>query len=357
MSYSFVASRLSALDKSVMVLTLCVWLAHFAITGTLFYFIPDYPNDIGTLLARAICSVLAAGLCLAIHLLLRQSRNVRPWLLLKALVITIPAAVVLTRLGGWIFYELSQYTRPGEWLRPGMLIADYVGYQWTFFAWGALYTGAAYAIEARRRDQQLAAAQSAAQQAQLLALRLQINPHFLFNTLNTLAGLIVLGRTAESETMVLNLSRFLRYTLSNTLTQYGTVDEEGKILRMYLDVEKTRFSGRLRIVYTIDAECSHALIPSLILLPLVENAIKHGLGDSEHGIAITISAKRQGEDLLLCVEDDGNGNGNARDGLGIGLSNVKQRLHALYGDGAGLQVSASTFGWRSAIRMPWLVAA
>jgi two-component system LytT family sensor kinase len=177
-------------------------------------------------------------------------------------------------------------------------------------------------------------------------------------TLNTLAGLIVLGRTAESEKMVLSLSRFLRYTLASTPSQLTTLSAEIGMLRQYLEIEAARFSDRLKVTWDIPADCEQALVPSLILLPLVENALKYGLGGSEDPVEIVIGAQRQGSALVLRVEDDGATAHCPTTGLGIGLPNARQRLAALYGDSARLdsgplEGTPLKSGWRSAIRMPW----
>ena len=126
------------------------------------------------------------------------------------------------------------------------------------------------------------------------------------------------------------------------------------MLRQYLEIEAARFSDRLKVTWDIPAECAQAMVPSLILLPLVENALKYGLGGSEQPVEIVISARHEGSQLVLTVEDDGgNTHGNANGGLGIGLSNGRQRLAALYGDEARIDSGPLEHGWRSVIRVPW----
>jgi len=347
---------LDALDRSVLVFTVAVWAMHYIMRTTLMYLWPGHSSDWGTLLARLIASSLGVATCVLIHVLLKRTRRDRPWrLLLMSLGLSIPACLLLTYIGEHVFYHLSPYYKayPDRWMAPMELGETYKGYQWIFFAWCALYAAATNIIEVRRRDQQLAAAHSAAQQAQLLALRLQINPHFLFNTLNTLAGLIVLGRNAESEKMVLSLSRFLRYTLASSPSQFATLADEVKMLRRYLEIEAARFSDRLKVTFAIPQDCERALVPSLILLPLVENALKYGLGGSEGMVELTIGAQREGKELLLRVEDDGSGDAGTQTSLGIGLSNIQQRLSALYGSEAQLDAGPVVRGWRSMIRLPW----
>lgn len=350
--------RLDPLDRTVLALTLAVWAMHYAMR-TMLTFMPGdmwQAAEAGSLIARTIASSVGMALCLGIHVLLRQADSDRPWRLLGyALALSVPASLLLTWGGEYVFRHFTSYYTlyPERWMSKLELGETYKAYQWNFFAWCALYAAARNVAEVRRRDQQLADAHSAAQQAQLMALRLQINPHFLFNTLNTLAGLIVLGRTAESERMVLSLSRFLRYTLASAPAQLTSLADEIGMLRQYLDIEAARFSDRLRVTWDVPDECGQALVPSLILLPLVENALKFGLGGSERPIELMIAARCQADQLVLRVEDDGGAAHAHATGLGIGLSNARQRLAALYGDRARLDSGPLEHGWRCVVRLPW----
>ena len=349
--------RLDPLDRTVLALTLAVWAMHYVMRTMLSLMPGDTWIEPGSLWARTVASGIGIVFCLGIHALLKHVGSERPWRLLGyAIFLSFPASILLTWVGEYVFRYFTTYYEmyPDRWMSFMELSETYKAYQWNFFAWCALYAAARNNAEVRRRDQQLADATSAAQQAQLLALRLQINPHFLFNTLNTLAGLIVLGRTAESEEMVLSLSRFLRYTLARTPSQLTTLADETGMLRQYLEIEAARFSDRLKVTWDIPADCMTAMVPSLVLLPLVENALKYGLGGSDRPVEIAIGARHEGGQLVLNVEDDGgSAHGNSGTGLGIGLSNARQRLTALYGDDARLDSGPLEHGWRSVIRVPW----
>ena len=349
--------RLDPLDRTVVALTLAVWAMHYVMRTMLSLMPGDSWIEPGSLAARTVASSVGIALCLGIHAALKKADSNRAWRLLGyALVLSFPASLLLTFAGEYIFRYFTDYYAmyPDRWMSQMELGETYKAYQWNFFAWCALYAAARNNAEVRRRDQQLADATNAAQQAQLLALRLQINPHFLFNTLNTLAGLIVLGRAAESEKMVLSLSRFLRYTLARTPSQLTTLADEIGMLRQYLEIEAARFSDRLKVTWDIPDECNQAMVPSLILLPLVENALKYGLGGSDRPVEIVIDARRDEGELVLGVQDDGGStHGNAGGGMGIGLSNARQRLGALYGDDARLDSGPLEHGWRSVIRVPW----
>lgn len=237
----------------------------------------------------------------------------------------------------------------------------YVGYigslLYVCLSWTGLYLGIKYYRQMRQQTEQTLRANATAHQAQLKMLRYQLNPHFLFNTLNTLAGLIVLGRKEESERIVLDLSRFLRHTLAKTPTELVPLADEVGVLRMYLDIERARFHDRLQVSYDVPEECGRALVPSLVLLPFAENSIKHALGNSEDGIHIRVGARREGGMLRVWLEDGGRGESHAPDGLGIGLSNVRQQLQALYGPQGRLRAGPTGDGWRNEIAIPWQEAA
>lgn len=344
------------LDKSVLVITLCVWVAYYTLSNTLAYVVPGQVVNVGILAARLVIACCGLASCLFMHALLRRWGGARPWpLLLKAMCMSAVPAALLVLVGLYAFRALTPYyeLRPADWMNPYLMGWNFVSHLWMLFTWSALYVGATVVLEMRRRDAQLAAARSAAQQAELLALRLQINPHFLFNTLNTLAGFIVLGRREDSEKIVLDLSRFLRHTLTRSQSQLVPLEDEIDALRRYLDIETARFRDRLHVHYAVDADCAGALVPALVLLPLAENSVKYALAHSEQGIRIDVGARRDGDQLLMWLEDDGDTGTAHGGGLGIGLSNIGQQLLALFGDRASLQAGPAAHGWRNAIRVPW----
>jgi two-component system LytT family sensor kinase len=178
-------------------------------------------------------------------------------------------------------------------------------------------------------------------EAELRALRSQVNPHFLFNSLNTIADLIVKD-PVRAEEMTLRLSEVFRYVLAHSSRSLTSVKDEIEFLRTYLSIEEVRFRDRLQVEINVTPEAAREQIPSLILQPLVENAVKHGLTPKPGLGHLWISAGFQGDQLRLQVEDDGVGlNGNGRDGRkqnGIGLSNIAVRLKTLYRDQASLEI-------------------
>jgi LytS/YehU family sensor histidine kinase len=197
-----------------------------------------------------------------------------------------------------------------------------------------------YAKQLRAADHRAAAFAREAQEAQLRALRYQINPHFLFNTLNSLSSLILGQKTDVAERMIMNLSTFFRTTLSADPTADVSLEEEIKLQRLYLDIEQIRFPERLRVEVDVPDDLKGLRVPILILQPVVENAIKYGVARSRRTVTVRIQAYEEAAKLHLKVKDDGDapppdGGGGECDGTGVGLRNVCDRLVARYGTQAG----------------------
>jgi len=201
--------------------------------------------------------------------------------------------------------------------------------------WSVLYFGIKFYMMAQEEQQRRLKATAMAHEAQLKMLHYQLNPHFLFNTLNAISTLILDRDTQLANTMVMRLSRFLRYSLDNDPMLKVTVEEEIEALKLYLDIEKVRFDDRLQLYFNIDPAARSALMPSLLLQPLVENSIKHAISLAINGGSIAISASVSGEKLILSVADDGPGlelrRGKPQKGGGVGLANCRERLKEIYG--------------------------
>jgi two-component sensor histidine kinase len=214
---------------------------------------------------------------------------------------------------------------------------------WLFFfaAWSAFYLAAVAQTQALRAQRRAADAESAAQTAQVRALRYQVNPHFLFNTLNSLSSLIMTGRTERAEEMLLALSTFFRTSLSLNPTADVTLAEEIDLQRLYLEIEKIRFPSRLKVEIDVPESLEMVRLPALILQPLVENAIKYGVSPTREVVTLTIKAESLGDDrMTLRVSNSGSvdeprGRGRRDsdriEGTGVGIANVCQRLEARFG--------------------------
>lgn len=204
------------------------------------------------------------------------------------------------------------------------------------------------------RERQLVAAQTAAQQAELEALRLQLNPHFLFNTLNAISALIVTRRNEDAEEMTDKLSSFLRASLACDPTELVPLEEELDLTADYLAIEAVRFGERLRV----EIDCAPAArglhVPGLLIQPLVENAVKYGVARSAQPVTIAIDAAVADGRLCLTITNDGGVDrpGIKVAGTGVGLRNVRRRLEALYGDRASLTAGPDGAGFKARILLP-----
>jgi len=203
-------------------------------------------------------------------------------------------------------------------------------------------------VQASELAQQLAA-------AQLSALKMQLQPHFLFNTLGAIVVLIQQQKPADAEAMVARLAELLRLALDDVDAQEVPLWRELEFLRLYLSIEEVRFKDRLRVRIAADPAVADALVPHMVLQPLVENAVRHGLGQSEEAVTIDVSAAKRDGSLALIVADDGPGLQTTRLAQpGIGLANTRSRLGRLYGNRAAGLVAESTapHGARVTITLP-----
>lgn len=213
-------------------------------------------------------------------------------------------------------------------------------------------------VSSRRHEiqqaQELAHALATAQHAQLAALRYQLNPHFLFNTLNAISAMIVTRRNDEAELMTDKLSSFLRASLASDPTELVPLEQELTLMEDYLEIESIRFGERLHVEIDCASDACGVEIPSFLLQPLVENAIKYGVAPSRDPVNIRVTGRREGPELVVTVEDDGRGAAVAvkTGGAGVGLQNIRQRLNALYGDAASLVAGPRDPGFAATIRLP-----
>jgi signal transduction histidine kinase len=214
-------------------------------------------------------------------------------------------------------------------------------------AWSALYYAINYYLQVEQQADRLERLEAQATSAQLAMLRYQLNPHFLFNTLNSISTLVLLKQTEPANAMLTRLSGFLRHTLVTEPGGKVTVAQEVETLKLYLDIERMRFEERLRTAFSIDPAAADAVIPSFLLQPLVENAIKYAVSPQEEGARISLSAQLVGQRLRLTVSDTGPGlrakapratlpaamagAGNTVS-TGVGLANIRDRLAQAYGD-------------------------
>jgi len=223
---------------------------------------------------------------------------------------------------------------------------------WFYFSWTAAYLALSYSITIQDQERRTAELAVMAREAQVRALRYQINPHFLFNTLNAVAALIR-DAPARAEEMVVQLSDFFRRSLSVNPLDDLTLAEEVELQRLYLEIERTRFPDRLRFDVELDPDTAGAKVPALLLQPLVANAVKHGVARSEGATCIRIRARLDGPTLEIVVENDANADGRGAGGEKVGLRNVAERLRSRFGDGASLDAAeVEGGGFRNTLRVP-----
>lgn len=261
-------------------------------------------------------------------------------------------ACALRIVMNWAYHRYVEPEPMAHWIEylSGAMSSTYL-----MACWIGLYFGVRYYESLQ--TQRVATLRSAAlaQEAQLKMLRYQLNPHFLFNTLNAISTLILDNRNQAANSAVTGLSQFLRYSLDQDPMKKVTVAQEVEALNLYLDIEKMRFGARLTLEFAIDASASTLLMPSLVLQPLIENAIKYAVSPREAGGKIRIGAHATGGTLHLEVADDGPGLIDATrlaNGRGVGIRNTRERLQVLYGERGTVTVSNTEPGLRVSLTLP-----
>ena len=261
-------------------------------------------------------------------------------------VFTLFAATLLYATIDTFSFSLINEPTPGITL-PRMLGAMYVAFT-VLAGWSALYFGINFYLIVEEQIDQMQHLETQASSAQLAMLRYQLNPHFLFNTLNSISTLVLLKQTERANAMLSRLSSFLRYTLANEPTAHVTVAQEVETLKLYLEIEKMRFEDRLRPEFDIDPRAERARLPSLLLQPLVENAIKYAVTPQEEGAEICLRVRLAGERVQIAVTDTGPGLHEARItpslSTGVGLANIRERLVQAYGPDQRLETRSRPMG-------------
>ena len=320
---------------------------------TVWYGTPTW-NHVNHTIAQA---VMGALLCLPLRRAYRALSSRPRWVQIVA------AIALITLVSGiwtglrmqaflWLTEEYDIWKDFGGW---------YFGSFMVFLSWSAIYAGLRiYRMLERERDrrqratlamqaEQLARlnAEAGTREARMKMLRYQINPHFLFNTLNSVSALIKTGRPAQARDMLGQLAGFLRYTLEDEPAPVVALATEFAMLDTYLALEGVRHGDRLKVDRDIAPDTLDASVPSLILQPLVENALAHAIADRREGGTVRIGARLREGALELSVEDSGSGlsdAANADPKEGVGLSNIRRRLAAHYGEAGTLAYGRSDLG-------------
>ena len=220
-------------------------------------------------------------------------------------------------------------------------------------AWAALYLAIVAGARARAAERRGERFRSAAKAAELRSLRYQVNPHFLFNTLNSLSSLVMTGKSERAEEMIQTLSRFYRHSLADDSTGDVSLEDEIDLQEHYLEIEAVRFPERLKVRVDLPDALAQLKVPGMILQPLVENSVKYGVSASNRPVTISISAREEYGRLVLRVSDNGPGAPNGlAGGFGIGLANVRDRLEARFGNEATITSGPGLNGYETELRLP-----
>ena len=365
-----------------------LWLSYFLLT-TLRAELLDLGFEQEMLWRRALASLAGVVITLGLWLVLRLF-DARPlWAKISAaLLLSLPVAVTIAHTNRLIMSDMEQrvyerlQTRQGEESRqdssdilvevPGLSVpaADIqltsawqhvteiaFGRYFMMLAWCALYLALLTGERARAAERREGDYRRAAKAAELRSLRYQVNPHFLFNTLNSLSALVLTGKTQAAERMIQTISTFYRRSLADDPTSDVPLHEEFALQKLYLDIEGVRFPHRLRAVYQLPPELRDARVPGMILQPLVENSVRHAVAPTSGRVTITLAAREEYGRLVVTVSDDGEVGGaiaEKRPGHGIGLANVRERLEARFGPEATIVTGAAPGGYSTQLRMPVL---
>jgi two-component system LytT family sensor kinase len=321
------------------------------------------PSHLGHILLQAVLGMLVSW---PLRYLYSWSLSLSPSL---RLLLAVTAATVFSGLWTalrmatfmWISGERGLWSEFNYW---------YFGSMFVFISWTALYYGSKYyqllnvehqmlldetALMKEEQFKRLQA-ESLARDAQLQMLRYQLNPHFLFNTLNSIKALVRLKEPAKAEEMIQLLSQFLRHTLEQESVEKISLEQELASLMLYLEIEKVRFEDRLLVDVNVDSSALSALVPGLILQPLIENSLKYAIAACEEGGVIRFTAHKENSKLCLEVSDTGSGvNGDTPvRTLGVGLNNTISRLEALYENNYSFDAAATDLeGFRVKISLPY----
>ena len=291
-------------------------------------------QDTSFLIPVLISTVTGYSISLMLSVVFRHVIDRRPLITWGTTVVaTAIAATLYAFLDAWVFQVIRQSTETA--FTTLLLGAFYIDFT-LLAAWSALYYAINFYVRAEEQADQLLRLEAQATSAQLTMLRYQLNPHFLFNTLNSISTLVLLKQTEPANAMLSRLSSFLRFTLVNEAAAKVTLAQELDTLRLYLDIEKMRFEERLRTRFDVAPAALDACLPSLLLQPLVENAIKYAVTPKEEGADIAITCQLNGDKVRIVVADTGpglqSGPKAAKTSTGVGMANTRERLTQAYGE-------------------------
>lgn len=392
--------------RTVLFSMVVLWATYFALTTFRSSLVLDLSLQLELGWRRLVITAIGVALTVVLWLLLRLF-DARPlWIKISAaIVLAIPVALAIGQVNQWMFkdMELAQeqlYAKKyninlrrdesgnllvdvpvrrvspagqpqGEdtdmvdsqavMIAPAETFSDFwrklldvaLGRYFLLIAWASTYFALLAGVQARasqRREEQF---RSAAKAAELRSLRYQVNPHFLFNTLNSLSALVMTGKADSAERMIQTISRFYRHSLATEPTADVSLRDEFDLQKLYLDIETVRFPTRLVTKFDLPSDLEECRVPGMILQPLVENSVKYAVSPVSRPVTITVAAREEFDRLVITVGDDGPGvpHGTTH-GFGIGLANVRDRLEARFGPDIGFSSAPVPGGYCTEIRIP-----
>lgn len=376
--------------RTVLISVIGLWACYFLLT-TLRSELLEFGFTQEMLWRRALASLAGVVITLALWLVLRLFDSRPLWTkIAAALLLSMPVALLAAQANQLVFSDIERRIEAEMKARkgaddsvgsggllndlPGMPgedrdedetqfmfasvwqgLADVAfGRYFMMLAWCALYLALLTGEKARAAERREGAYRRAAKAAELRSLRYQVNPHFLFNTLNSLSALVLTGKTQAAERMIQTISTFYRRSLADDPTADVPLREEFALQKLYLDIEAVRFPHRLRAVYKLAPELEDAKVPGMILQPLVENSVKHAVAPTNDQVTITLAAREEYGRLVVTVSDDGPGTttDEGKRGHGIGVVNVADRLEARFGGEATIASGPAPGGYSTQLRMP-----
>ena len=328
-------------------------------------------QDVNFIINLAIEGITGFSISLILSVVYHRVISDKPLIVWTSLLLALIVGVgIFTFIIAWVT-SLTRVSFDGDFL--SLFIGLFIWPLTLLGAWSALYFAINYFLKVEEQADRLERLEAQATSAQLAMLRYQLNPHFLFNTLNSISTLVLLKQSEPANAMLTRLSSFLRHTL---VTQPGgkvTVAQEVETLKLYLDIERMRFEERLQTDFRVEEKASKAQIPSMLLQPLMENAIKYGVSPLEEGAEISLLAQIVGPRLRITVSDSGPGvdvggvaddlpavmaTHKRRNSTGVGLANIRDRLAQAYGDDHRFEIrSPETGGFTVLIEIPHELAA
>ena len=323
-------------------------------------------QDVNFIINLAIEGITGFSISLILSVVYHRVISDKPLIVWTSLLLALIVGVgIFTFIIAWVT-SLTRVSFDGDFL--SLFIGLFIWPLTLLGAWSALYFAINYFLKVEEQADRLERLEAQATSAQLAMLRYQLNPHFLFNTLNSISTLVLLKQSEPANAMLTRLSSFLRHTL---VTQPGgkvTVAQEVETLKLYLDIERMRFEERLQTDFRVEDTAAKAQIPSMLLQPLIENAIKYGVSPLEEGAEISLLAQIVGPRLRITVSDSGPGvdvggvaddlpavmaTHKRRNSTGVGLANIRDRLAQAYGDDHRFEIrSPESGGFTVIIEIP-----